>query len=270
MTDSVNRPLRLKPRGGLAVQYAAIRALFLREIQTRFGHYRLGYLWAILEPGIQVIFFLIIFGAIMKRAIPGMDYSLFLINGMLPFFMFMRSATRALSAVESNRGLFSYRSVKPVDALIARTTLESALYFAVYLLFTGVLLWVGKEVNFSHLPFLILCWLLLFLFSIGFSLIMMVIGDLSEEVGKFIGAIFFVFYLMSGVIYSIHIIPIQYQGYILWNPIVHCIESMRHAVSPTYPADHISIFYFVKCLIVVMFLGLLLYKGTEKRMLKTK
>lgn len=270
MTEIIDRPLRLKPRGGLAVQYAAIRALFLRELQTRFGHYRLGYLWAILEPALQVIFFLIIFGTVMKRVIPGMDYSLFLINGMLPFFMFMRSATRALSAVDANRGLFSYRSVKPIDALIARTTLESVLYFAVYLLFTGFLLWIGKEVSFSQIPFLLLCWFLLFLFSIGFSLIMMVIGDLSEEIGKFIGAIFFVFYLMSGIIYSVHIIPAQYQGYILWNPIVHCIESMRHAVAPSYPIDHVNIFYFVEVLIIILFLGFLLYRGSEKRMLKTK
>ncbi|RYZ86792.1 MAG: ABC transporter permease, partial [Moraxellaceae bacterium] len=145
MSEIGTRPERLKPRGGLTVQYAAIRALFLRELQTRFGHYRLGYLWAILEPGLQVIFFLIIFGAVMKRAIPGMDYSLFLINGMLPFFMFMRSATRSLSAVESNTGLFSYRSVKPIDALIARTALESAIYFIVYIFFSGVLLWLGIE-----------------------------------------------------------------------------------------------------------------------------
>jgi capsular polysaccharide transport system permease protein len=270
MTETANRPARLKPRGGLAVQYAAIRALFLRELQTRFGHYRLGYLWAILEPGLQVIFFLIIFGTIMKRVIPGMDYSLFLINGMLPFFVFMRSATRALTAVESNRGLFSYRTVKPIDALIARTALEAALYFALYLLFSGILLWFGKAISFSNIPFLLLCWFLLFLFSIGFSLIMMVIGDLSDEIGKFIGAIFFVFYLMSGIIYSVHIIPTQYQGYILWNPIVHCIESMRHAVSPTYPIDHVSILYFINSLIAILFLGLLLYRGFEKRMLKTK
>ena len=270
MSDINTRPERLKPRGGLAVQYAAIRALFLREFQTRFGHYRLGYLWAILEPALQVFFFLIIFGAIMKRAIPGMDYSLFLINGMLPFFMFMRSATRSLSAVESNTGLFSYRSVKPIDALIARTALESALYFAVYIIFSSILLLIGKEINFSHIPFLLLCWFLLFIFSIGFSLIMMVLGNLSEEIGKFIGAIFFIFYLASAIIYSVHIVPVQYQSYILWNPIVHCLESMRHAVSPTYPADHVSILYFIKSLIVILFLGLLLYRVSEKGMLKSK
>ncbi|ETJ41004.1 ABC-2 type transporter, partial [human gut metagenome] len=37
-------------RSGFEVQVAAVKALFFREIRTRFGKFRLGYLWAILEP----------------------------------------------------------------------------------------------------------------------------------------------------------------------------------------------------------------------------
>jgi capsular polysaccharide transport system permease protein len=34
-------------RSGFTVQKAAVMALFLREIKTRFGKYRPGYLWAL-------------------------------------------------------------------------------------------------------------------------------------------------------------------------------------------------------------------------------
>ncbi len=36
-------------RSGFEVQKVTVEALFLREIRTRFGKFRLGYLWAILE-----------------------------------------------------------------------------------------------------------------------------------------------------------------------------------------------------------------------------
>ena len=52
---------RLKPRGGLKVMYAAIRALLLRELQTRFGHYRLGYLWVFLEPLFSIGIMMVVF-----------------------------------------------------------------------------------------------------------------------------------------------------------------------------------------------------------------
>lgn len=272
MTDipQITKTQSLKPRPALAVQYAAIRALFLREIQTRFGHYRLGYLWALIEPSVQLAFFVFVLGTVMTRVLPGIDYSVFMVNGMLPFFVFMSASTRALSAVESNQGLFSYRPVKPIDAVIARTLLETLLYFVMYILFTIILFWMGKEINLSNIPFLLLCWVLLVIFTFGFSLILMVIGDFSDEIGKFIGVAFFLLYMMSGIMYSLHTIPVDYQPYFTWNPIVHCLESMRHAVAPSYPVDHIDFSYFVKSTIVVLFIGLLLYRRFERRMLTTK
>lgn len=84
--NTLQRLPRFKPRGGIEVMYASIRALFLRELQTRFGHYRIGYVWALLEPALNVIFMLILFGAIVKRVLPGIDYTVFLINGILPYF----------------------------------------------------------------------------------------------------------------------------------------------------------------------------------------
>lgn len=272
MTDTprITNIQNLKPRPALVVQYAAIRALFLRELQTRFGHYRLGYLWALIEPSIQLIFFVFVLGNVMTRVMPGIDYSLFMVNGMLPFFVFMSASTRALTAVESNHGLFSYRPVKPIDAVIARTLLETLLYFVMYILFTIILFWMGKEISFSQIPFLLLCWALLIVFTLGFSLILMVIGDFSAEVAKFIGVAFFLLYMMSGIMYSLHTIPAEYQPYFTWNPIVHCLESMRHAVAPAYPVDHIDFGYFVQSTIVVLFIGLLLYRRFERRMLTTK
>jgi len=46
---------------------------------------------------------------------------------------------------------------------------------------------------------------------------------------------------------------------------------MRHAVAPSYQlVSGISLAYFVIWLIVTMFVGLVLYKRFERRMVKTK
>lgn len=125
-------------RSGLKVMGAAFHALLMRELQTRFGRYRLGYLWAPLEVILQVLLFLIIFSTIRERLVPGMDYSLFLVSGMVPFIMFRRIATRALTAVEGNRGLLVYSSLRHIDVIIARSFLELIIYF-----FTSIILFAG-------------------------------------------------------------------------------------------------------------------------------
>ncbi|WP_261862681.1 hypothetical protein [Psychrobacter sp. JCM 18900] len=83
---------------------AAFHALLMRELQTRFGGYRLGYLWAPLEVIFQIAIILILVGNFRERIVPGMDIMLFLVVGMVPFRMFQRIATRALGAAQANKG----------------------------------------------------------------------------------------------------------------------------------------------------------------------
>lgn len=125
--------------------------------------------------------------------------------------------------------------------------------------------------SFEAIPQLIGLWILLYLLSFSMGLVFMVLGDISPEINKFITILFFLLYLMSGIIYTIHLIPAQYQIYLLWNPIVHVVELMRHAVSPSYPlVDGISLSYIFVWFIVSLLFGLLLYKRFEQRMVRSK
>lgn len=262
---------RLKPRTGLAVMLAAIRALFFREIQTRFGQYRLGYLWVVIEPALNIGFMLLIFGAVKEKASPGIDFIVFLINGIIPFFMFREICKQSLSAIQSNGGLFIYRPVRPIDALISRSILELICFFIAYIGFSVIAVICDYKIAFSNIPELFFYWCILFIFSISCSLSLMVIGDFSKEISKFINAFFLVIYLMSGIIYSIHIIPQPYQSYLLLNPIIHVVELMRHCISPSYILiEGIQLSYFIYWLLGSLLIGLLLYTKFEKRMMKTK
>ncbi|ENV10541.1 hypothetical protein F966_00305 [Acinetobacter higginsii] len=270
-TSSLKGLPRLKPRGGLQVMYASVRALFLRELQTRFGQYRLGYFWILLEPALHIGFMLVLFGTLRQRMIPGMDFEVFLINGILPFFMFRKIATQALGAIQANKGLFSYRPVKPIDTLMARGFLELFLHFVVYVLFSLVLVWFGFRIGVDAIPQLLAYWLLLFLFTMGIGLVLLVVGHISQEINKFVSRMFFILYLLSGVLYSIHIVPVEYQKYLLWNPLIHILELMRHSIAPTYPlVQGISLSYVLSWWIASLLLGLLLYKRFEQQMVKSK
>lgn len=275
--DNNNTPValeklpRLKPRGGLRVMAIAIRALFLRELQTRFGQYRLGYLWILLEPLFTIGVLLVIFGTIMQRTLPNISYEVFLLNGIIAFRMFRSGLTQALGAAQANKGLFSYRPVKPIDAVIARNLLELFLSFSSYLFFSIIFLWFGLEISFEAIPTLLAYWGLLFLLTLSISFVLVVIGDFSKEFNKVLMPLFFIMYLLSAIIYSIHIIPPQYQEFLLYNPLIHIFEPMRHAVAPAYPlVEGISLYYVLQWIGLSLLLGLLLYKRFERRMLKSK
>ncbi|MEC7120185.1 MAG: ABC transporter permease [Pseudomonadota bacterium] len=259
-------------RSSWQIQLAAIRALFWREVQTRFGSYdlRLGYLWVILSPGLQILFMVLLFSFIKVRVVPHMEYALFLVAGMIPWMMFANCATRSLGAVSANKGLFNYRPVLPIDAVIARSALEGLLYFNVFIVFLAGLWWLGYDISLSNIPLLCMSWICLWLFSVGVALIMTVIGHWSDEVANFIRIFIRIMYFTSGILYSLHVLPVEYLKYVLWNPVPHVLEYMRYAVAPNYPIDHVSYPYFLQSMLIVIFLGLLLYRANERNMMTTQ
>ncbi len=138
-------------RSGLEVQKAAVKALFLREIKTRFGKFRLGYLWAALEPMAHMLILLGIFGYVMHRTMPDISFPVFLINGIIPFFVFSNITNRSIGAIEANQGLFNYRPVRPVDTIIARALLETLIYAVVYILLMAIVGLLGEEFEVTKL-----------------------------------------------------------------------------------------------------------------------
>ncbi len=61
-------------------------ALFLREVQTRFGSQKMGYFWAIFDAMLMVLVFTGLKAAIAENAMPGVDFPVFLATGFLAFF----------------------------------------------------------------------------------------------------------------------------------------------------------------------------------------
>lgn len=263
-----HRPI--KRRNGLQVMVAAFHALLMRELQTRFGSYRLGYLWAPLEVILQMAIMLIIFGTIMKRTLPGMEYMLFLVSGFTPFFMMQKIAIRSLGAVSANSGLLMYRAVKHIDIIIARSFLELVIYFITFVILLVGLAFFGIGFSLSHLDVVLFCWVMMFLFAFGLAMIMMIVGHYGGELSKVISIVFTILYFGSGVIYSVHIVPEPYFSYLMYNPFIHNLEMIRHSLAPTYPAHHVDMGYFIKWTVCVNFLGLLLYKAFENDLIRSK
>ncbi|HDX4725960.1 TPA: ABC transporter permease [Escherichia coli] len=254
-------------RSGFEVQIAAVKALFLREIKTRFGKYRLGYLWALLEPTAHLIILIGIFGYIMHRTMPDISFPVFLLNGLIPYFLFSNIAVRSIGAINSNQGLFNYRPIKPIDTIISRTLLEALIYSGVYIILMSIVGLLGEEFSFLNIIILAATWGLLIIFSLGIGLIFTVLGKTFPETEKFLPIMIKPLYFISCVMFPLHSIPKIYWGYLLWNPLVHVVELSRQSVVPGYISEGVSINYLAFFSLVVFFVGLCLYRFKEEAML---
>lgn len=254
-------------RSGYEVQRSAINALFFREIKTRFGKYRLGYLWAVLEPSAHLIVLLLFFGFIMHRTMPDISFPQFLLNGIIPYFIFSNITQRSLGAIEANQGLFNYRPIKPIDTIIARAKLETIIYMAVYFILMLVVAMSGETIKVNNLLQLFFAWFMLILFSCGIGMIFMVAGHYLPETQKLFPIMLKPLYFLSGIMFPLHSIPKEHWPYLLWNPILHAVELSREAVVAGYVSEGVSLEYLVIVSLATLFIGLAVYRTREEAMM---
>lgn len=254
-------------RSGYEVQRSAINALFFREIKTRFGKYRLGYLWAVLEPSAHLIVLLLFFGFIMHRTMPDISFPQFLLNGIIPYFIFSNITQRSLGAIEANQGLFNYRPIKPIDTIIARAKLETIIYMAVYFILMLVVAMSGETIKVNNLLQLFFAWFMLILFSCGIGMIFMVAGHYLPETQKLFPIMLKPLYFLSGIMFPLHSIPKEHWPYLLWNPILHAVELSREAVVAGYVSEGVSLEYLVIVTLATLFIGLAVYRTREEAMM---
>lgn len=242
-------------------------AIFIRELKTRFGKYRLGYLWALIEPFLHIALFVGIRGILAgslrgatDKIIYHVDYPLFLAAGLVPFFMFRHIVSQVMNSIEANRGLFAYQPVKPIDAMISRWILEGVIFVFIWILVFLILDFIGFKTEIKDPLGLIGIYLLFYLFSFGVGMIFCIVVNIYEEVRNIIPPIMMFLFFTSGLFFSINMIPRQFQVYLLWNPCLHFIELSRASFFPLYKADVCSLEFIIICTICALFLGLFLYK----------
>ncbi|QKJ66133.1 ABC transporter permease [Deefgea piscis] len=255
-------------RSSLEIQYSVIRALFLREAVTRISGGRIAWLWLMVEPISHLLLFILIMGVFLKRAIPGAEPVLFIATGLVGYFMFSRVYSMCKGAISSNLALFSYRQVKAVDTIFARALVECFIFMlSVVLLFAGLALFGFNVLPAYPLQFMLAIFVM-WLTGLGLGLLLSVANELTPNISNVIDLLMRPLYFLSAVMYPVSVIPEPYRGYLLYNPLVHGIESIRQGFFPFYrPLPEINLGYLFVFALVFIFFGLILHSRYSQRLM---
>lgn len=254
-------PATPRKRSPLRIQRAVLVALVIRELRSRVQGRWLGLLWMLFEPLAHVTVILALFGFRHHVASANVEFPVFLVTGLLPFFMFRNLARRLPNAISANRGLYAYRQVKPIDALAARAVVEIGLYSAVYLAALALLGWLGyHSVPIEPLELMVVSAVLLAL-GIGLGLLFSVLVHNRPKVETLIGMLFLPLYILSGVIFPMHSLHPDIRDWLLWNPVLHLIDLSRQHFIPNFqPMPGVNLAYPAGFALVVAALALSLYR----------
>lgn len=254
-------------RSSLSITLAVWEALFLREALGRLFSGRASWFWLLGEPVFHVAYLVVIFTGIRVASVGGIDATIWIMAGMLAFFMFQRTGTQVMNAISANQALFAYRQVKPVDTVLVRGMLEGFLMAII----ASILLVGAAFLGHSVLPVDPLAVLEgffgLWLIGMGFGLVTSVASELVPELGRLIKLVMMPLYLLSGVMFPLSSVPLPYRDWLMFNPVAHGLEAVRLGFAPYYHAvPGLSIAYMYGFALVSVFLGLALHRRFALRL----
>ncbi len=245
---------------------SVIYALFFRELKTRFGANKyLGYIWVVGEPMSVVLTITTIVTIIREyhhQVMPdGISIFMFLISGIVPYFMFRSIITQLMNGIGANLPLFAYKPVKPIHVFIARSLLEFCIYFAIFVIVLFLYAWFFNSSSIPNNLIEVMFSIFLLLCS-GFSLglCFAIIWHFFEPLRTLLNYFSIVFYWSSGVIFPTWLMPRTLLDIFYYNPLLHIMELLRYNFFDHYPLqDEYSYIYPLCCIAVVLFIGLFVY-----------
>ena len=179
-------------------------------MKTRFGKFRLGYLWAVLEPLSYVLILSMIRMFFSNSAIGGIDHPIFYTVGIMPFLFFQHSINVCLCS-----GL-QHRAVQlPADPAVHRAftrIAEAVIMTATGLLVAGILCCLGFQIQLgnplafpdgdTHAGFVLA----------GLGLLFGVLSGLSNEIQKIVPIFMRPLFFISGIFFMPASIPEPYKA----------------------------------------------------------
>jgi capsular polysaccharide transport system permease protein len=263
MTEAIinSRPARSAWQVTRSVWYA----LTLREIQTMFWSRRFGAFWVLAEPVAHILILMVLFTYIRDRMVPGVPLPLWLLAGIVPFFMMRGIIFSLMGSVSANQALFTYRQIKPFDTYIARACVQVMTNAAVYLVLAfGMVFYLGYTIPINEPVQMILALVTMVLFAFALGVFFSLLVQALPDIAPIIRLLFFPLYLLSGVIFPIRWVPQPYYDWLLWNPFLHLVDMFRQYSLEGYtPLPGVSLEYPAQCALVGLFVAVLAYRRRQ-------
>ena len=275
--DMVIQPQRglLDLRLGELWRYKDLVLLFVRrDFVSAYKQTILGPLWYLIQPLLTTITFTVIFGNIARLPTDGLPQFLFYMSGTVVWSYFASCLTKTSDTFVANANLFGKvyfpRLAVPVSILISNL-ITFLIQFALFLVFVLYFALRGTPIHFNGLWIALSPILMLMMagLGLGFGII---ISSLTTKYRDLRFLVTFGAQLLmyaTPVIYPVSSIPARFQWIIQANPMTPIVEAFRYAFLGAGTVDVNHLLYSFGFMLVVVFVGSVIFNRVEQTFMDT-
>jgi capsular polysaccharide transport system permease protein len=252
-------------RRSLAIQFRVIGALLLREIITRYGRRNLGFLWLFVEPMLFTL------GVTALWSVAGLKHAAtipvvaFAVTGYSSILLWRNCASRCCMAINPNLGLLYHRNVRVLDLMLTRILLEVAGATASFIALSIVWISIGWMEPPDDVLTVVAAWLLLAWFGAALALILGGLTGFSEIWERFWHPTAYLLFPLSGAVFMVEWLPAKLRPFVLWLPMVHGVEFLRHGYFGSVVRAHYDLEYLTGACLGMTLVGLVLVRMAGRR-----
>ncbi len=203
------------------------------ELKLRFIRSKLGALWMVIHPLMQVLIFATILSEVLAAKLPGVEnkhaYALYLMAGILCWTLFAEAVSKCLTLfIESGNLMKKMAFPRICLPLIAAGTMlvnNVLLLLAIF----GVFAFMGHfpPSQALWLPVLIL---LTLMFAMAVGLLLGVLNVFMRDIGQVVPVVLQALFWLTPVVYSITILPERLQHLFRLNPLYPLVTSYQNVL----------------------------------------
>ena len=250
-----------------AMRWRVIYAIILRDIRTRFGHSRMGYIWALIEPISHLCTLGVVFFALNHSPAPvGDSLFLFYITGLVPFLMFSHVSHDVMGATAANAVMLQLPIVKRTDVMVAQALRQLATELCVAIIIFSIAELAGFQAvpvdPMTAMAAIGMLWLL----AVGIGAFNLVICEMYPPYDTFYQSLVRLLYFTSGIYYTPIRMPEWVRDYLEWNPILQGVEYFRAGFFNQYDPHWLNPEYLMTWVLASLVIGFSLERALRGRM----
>jgi capsular polysaccharide transport system permease protein len=239
-----------------ATRWRVIGAVIRRDIRTRFGHTRIGYAWAILEPIGHLLTLGMVFYALNHSPPPlGTNLFLYYITGLVPFLMFGHVSHDMMGAAEGGNAMLQLPIVRRTDLIVAHALRQFATELIVGIVIFGTAALLGLQGMPADPPAAAAGAILLGLLGLGIGSVNVVLSSFFPSYETFYAAVIRLLYFGSGIYYSPITMPDMVRDWLVWNPVLQGIDLFRSGFFSQYHPHWLNVPYLLAWIVGSIGLG---------------
>lgn len=255
-------------------RYRDLVLLFVRrDFVSKYKQTILGPLWFLIQPLLTTGVFTVIFGQIADLPTDGLPQFLFYLSGTVIWSYFADCLKTTSDTFIANQNIFGKvyfpRLVMPISVLVSNM-ITFSIQFGMFLIFVLYFIVSGSDVNIT--VYALLLPVLIFLMAglgLGFGIIVSSLTTKYRDLKFLVGFGVQLWMYATPVIYPVSSIPERWRWVALVNPITPIVETFRFSFLGAGTVNWQHLGYSTIAMIVIFFVGVLIFNRVEQTFMDT-